>query len=109
MDPLPRLFVIEDGAHGDFQNNAFAVAPGTVGAFAVASAFPFVFRIETEVDQRIMPFAGLHDYVATVAAIATGGAAAGDELLPAEGQASVATVAGLDANDCFINKHAVCI
>jgi hypothetical protein len=49
-----------------------------------------------------------HD-VAAATAIATGGTSTRDKLLPAEGHASIATVAGLNPNDRFINKHAVYI
>ena len=73
----------------------------------MASALAFVFRIEAEVDQRVVAFAGFHDDVAAAAAVAAGGAAARNKLLPAEGHAAVATVAGLDANYRFVNKHAV--
>src|SRR6185369_9422300 len=106
VHPLPCGLVIKNGAHRDFEDHAFAIASGTVGAFAVASALTLVFRIETEVDQRIVPLAGFHYDVAAVAAIAAGRAAARDKLLPAKGHASVATVASLNANDCFVNKHA---
>jgi hypothetical protein len=40
-----------------------------------------------------------------MAAIAARGPAAGHKLLAPEGHASVAAVAGLDANFCFINEH----
>src|SRR6476620_2697227 len=57
--------------------------------------------------QRVVPFAGFHDDVATTTTVATGRAAAGDKFLPAEGHAAVAPVPGLDATHCFVNKHAV--
>ena len=46
-----------------------------------------------------------HEDVAAVAAVAAGGAAAGDEFFAAEGHAAVAAVAGLDADSCFIDEH----
>ena len=61
----------------------------------MASALRFVFRIEAEVHQGIVAFAGFHDDVAALAAVAARRAAARDELLPAEGHAAVAAVAGL--------------
>src|ERR1051326_1183448 len=109
MQPLAGILVIDNRPHGNFQDHAFAVAAGAVGALAVASALAFVFRIETEMHQRVMPLAGFHYNVAAAAAVAAGRAAARNKLLPAKGHASIATVAGLDPNDRFINKHAVYI
>src|SRR5579859_7200503 len=109
MQPLARVLVIDNRPHGDFQDHAFAVATGAVGAFAVASALALVLGIEAKVDQRIMALAGFHHNVAATAAVAAGGAAARDKLLPAKGHASIATVTGLNPNDRFINKHAVYI
>src|SRR5438105_13055 len=75
----------------------------------MSSALAFVFRVEAEMDKRVMPLAGFHHNVAAAAAVAAGRAATRDKLLPAKGHASVATVTGLNPNDCFINKHAVYI
>ena len=75
----------------------------------MASALAFVFRVKAEVDERVVPLAGFHHNVAAAAAVAAGRAATRDELLPAKGHASIATVAGLNPNDRFINKHAVYI
>jgi hypothetical protein len=49
--------------------------------------------------------AGFHDDVATLAAVAPGWASAGNKLLPAEGEAAVAAVAGLYADCGFIDEH----
>jgi len=49
--------------------------------------------------------AGFHDDVAAAAAVAARGAASRDELLAAEGEASVAAVAGFHADIGFVNKH----
>ncbi len=107
MEALTCIFVIKNGADRHFQNNAFAILAGAVGAFAMASALAFVFRVKAEVDQGVMPLTGFHDNVAAMAAIAARRATARDKFLPAKGHTSIAAVAGLNANDCFINKHAV--
>ena len=99
------LVVVDDGADGDFQDDVDAFAAGFVGAFAVASALGFVFGIEAEVDERVVALAGFHDDVAALAAVAAGRAAAGDELLAAEGQAAVAAVAGFDSDCGFVDEH----
>src|SRR6478736_5538089 len=106
-DSFSCCLVIKNGAHRDFQNHAFSVSSCAVGALAMAAAFAFIFRIETEVNQRVVPLTGFHYDVAPMAAVAAGRAAARDKLLPAKGHASVAAVAGFNANDCFVNKHAV--
>jgi hypothetical protein len=57
------------------------------------------------VNQRVVRLARFHDDVAATATVAAAGAATRDELLPAEGNAPVAAVAGLDADFRFINEH----
>ena len=41
----------------------------------------------------------------TFAAITAGGPPTRHKLLPSEGHAAVATVAGLDSNFCFVDEH----
>jgi hypothetical protein len=82
-----------------------AVEAGAVGAHAVLSALRLVLGIVAEMDERVVALAGLHDDVAAAAAVAARGSAAGHKLLPPEGHAAVAAVAGLYANFCFIDEH----
>ena len=97
--------IIDDRPDRDLQDNACALAPGPVGAFTVASALRFVLGVEAEVDERVVALAGFHDDIAAAAAVAARGAAARDELLAAEGEASVAAVASLYADIGFVNEH----
>ena len=48
------------------------------------AALRLVFGVIPEMDQSIVALAGLHDYVAAAATVATGGPAAGYELLAPE-------------------------
>jgi hypothetical protein len=64
-----------------------------------------VLGIEAEVDERVVRLARLHDHVAAAATVTAAGSATRDELLPAESNAAVAAVAGLDTDFRFINKH----
>src|SRR6202451_4038222 len=57
-DFLAGLFVVHDRSHRNFQKHVSPIAPGFVRAFAVTSALRFVFRIETEVHQRVVALAG---------------------------------------------------
>ena len=75
----------------------------------MTSALAFVFRVEAEMDERVMALTGFHNDVAATATVATGGAAARNKLLAAKGHASVATVTAFDPDDRFVNKHAVYI
>ena len=104
-DFVAGFLIVDDGADGDFQDDVGAFATGFVGAFAVASALGLVFRIEAEMDERVVALAGFHDDVATFTSVATGGASSGDEFLAAEGQAAVATVACFDSNCGFVDEH----
>ncbi len=107
VDELAGLVVVEKSADGDFEGGVFAGLTGAVGAEAVAAALGFVLGVEAEVDEGVVAEGGGHEDVAAVAAVAAGGAALGDEFFAAEGHAAVAAVAGLDADSCFINEHAV--
>src|SRR5262249_24578210 len=105
MDLFARFGVINDRSDRDFQQNIFALAPGFVRPFAVSSAFTLVLGIEAEVDQRVMALAGFHDNVAALAAISAGRASARNKLLAAEGDATIAAVAGFYSNCGFVNEH----
>ena len=69
------------------------------------AALRLVLRVIAEVDQRVVAIGRLHDYVAATSAVAARRPAPGHKLLPPEGHAAVAAVAGLYANFCFINEH----
>ena len=90
---------------GTFNDQALAVASRAVRTFPVPSALCLVLRVEAEVNQRVMPLAGLHHHVAAVSAIAAGWATPRHKLLPAEGHAAIAAIASLHPDPCFINKH----
>ena len=102
---LAGLFVIDEGADGDPQGGGLAGEAGAVGSETVATALRLMLRVEAEVDERVVAEGGRHEDVAAVAAISAGGATARDELLPAEGHAAVAAVAGFDTYFCFVEEH----
>src|ERR1035438_1443536 len=105
VDALAGGFVVDHGAHGHFDLERCALGAGALAAFAVAPALRLVFRVEAELEEGVWVLAAHHDDVAAAAAIAAGGAAPRDILLPAEREATVATVAGLHENSDFVNKH----
>src|SRR5262249_44992941 len=105
VDLLSGLLVIDDGADRDFQDHAFAVATGAVGAFTVASAFGGIFGIKAEMDQGVVALAGFHDHVAATTTVSAGGSAPGNKFFAAKGHTAIAAAAGLDANDCLIDEH----
>jgi hypothetical protein len=104
-DLLAGFLVVDNGADRDLQGDVDTFTACLIGAFAVASTFGFVFGIEAEVDERVVALAGFHDDVTTLAAIAAGGASAGDEFFAAESEAAVAAVAGFDSDCGFIDEH----
>src|ERR1019366_2571778 len=71
------------------------------------STLGLVFRIETEMDQRIVALARFHPDVAALAAIAARRPAARNVLLPPERHAAVAAIASLHSNFGFIDEHDV--
>jgi hypothetical protein len=105
MDQLAGVIVIDNGADRDFENNVFSIATGAIGTFTVPPAIAFVFRIEAEVNQRIVALAGFHDDVTTAAAVTAGWAASGNKFFAAEGHAAVAAVACFNADNSFVYKH----
>src|ERR1019366_7710847 len=105
MHYLAGHFVVNDGSDRHIQDDAFALASGFVGNFAMPSALGLVFGIETEVHEGIVAFARLHHHVATMTAIAAGGTAARHKLLAPEGHAAVAAIARLHPDFCFVNEH----
>src|SRR3954467_11976749 len=105
VDQLATLNVVHGGAHGNFEDDVVAGLAAAVGALTVTSALRVVFGIKAKMDGRVVRLARLHDDVAAAAAVAAAGAAARDELLPAEGNATVAAVARLYADFRFINEH----
>ena len=105
VEALAGSVVVENCSYRNFKDDAFAFAAGALGAFAVAPALAFVLGIEAEMDESVVALARFHDDVPAVATIAAAGAAARDEFFAAEGDASVAAVAGFDADFGFVNKH----
>ena len=65
-----------------------------------------MFGVETELEQRVLVLGGHQVNVAAAAAIAARRAAARDVLLPPEGQAAVAAVAGFHQDARFVNEIA---
>ncbi len=105
VNQFAGLFVIHGGAYGHLEDDALAVPAGAVGSFPMTPPFRLVFRVEPEVDQRVVTLAGLHDDVAALAAISTGRTAPGDKFFAAEGHAAVPAVASFHSNSRFIDKH----
>jgi hypothetical protein len=58
-----------------------------------------------KVEEGVFRGVGHEDDIATVAAVAAIGAALGDELFTAEGDASRSAIAGFDVDGCFVDKH----
>jgi hypothetical protein len=67
-----------------------------------------VLGVEAEVNQGVVPFARFHDDIAAAPSISPGGAAAGHELFPPEGNTAIASIPCLNPNSCLINEHCVC-
>jgi hypothetical protein len=102
---MPGFVVIQYGANRDLQNHIHAFPATAVGAFAMTPPLCFVLRIETKMNQRVVPFARFHDDIATASAITTGGTAARNKLLPPEGNTPVAAIPSLHPNASLIDKH----
>ena len=71
----------------------------------MAATLGFVLGVEAEMHKGIVGERGGHEDVAAVTSIATRGTSARNELLTTEGHTAVTSVASLDADSCFIDKH----
>src|SRR5581483_7706756 len=82
---LPRVGVINDRPDRNFEKDILAFPTGFIRALAVAPPFGLVFRVESEMYERVVTLARLHNDVANLAAISTRRSAARNKLLPPEG------------------------
>src|SRR5690606_39217919 len=103
-DDLPGIGIEYRGAHGYWQYQIGGGAAAAIAApplLAIASAKGALVAV---VDQGVEIGVGDQDHVATVATVATVGAAAGHIFFPPKAQAAVAALAGMDADGCFIDE-----
>ena len=73
--------------------------------WAVAAALSAEFAVVAVAKQCVVVRIGLDDHTAPRAAIAAGRPTARDVLFPAEGDAAIPAVAGLQVNLGFVNEH----
>jgi hypothetical protein len=97
--------VVNDGPYRDGQLNRFAISSRSIAAFTVTAALCFVFRIEAEMQQRVVVEAGNENNITAVAAIAPAWSAARHIFFATKGKATIAAVAGLYGNENFVDKH----
>ena len=67
---LSSIIVIHNCSDWNFKDDILALAAGLVRAFAVTSALRFVFGIEAEVHQRVVPLTGFHVDVTALTPVA---------------------------------------
>src|SRR5437899_3034975 len=97
---------VEDQRAGrDADDHVMAALAVHLLAHAGFAALGFPMVLSGKIQERALAVVGDEDDVATVAAIATVGAAFGDELLAPEGDGARPTVAGLHVDFSFIDEH----
>ena len=102
---FPGFVVKDGGSDRNLDRDAFAVVPGLIAAFSMPTALRSVFGVKPEMQERVAMNGRHHGDIAAAPAIAAARAAARDVLLPAEGQAAVAAIAGLYRNSRLVYKH----
>ena len=102
---LAGIVIVDDGADRNLEDGIRAGLAVAVGALAVATGVGTEFTIEAETEERVLVGSGDELDAATRAAVATGGAATRDELLPAEGDTTATAITGFHVDASFINKH----
>ena len=100
-----RVFVADDGADRQLDEDVFARETRAVRAHSVLAAARAPFALELEMVERVQT-PGPDDVDRPAAsAVAAGGSAFRDVLLTPEGDASIAAVAGFDADRRLIDEH----
>ena len=100
---LAGLFVVHQGADGHLQRDVVALAP-VYSSRRRGAALGLVLGLKRKWTS-VLWLAGIHNDVAAVAAVAARRTAARDELLPPEGHAAIAAVAGFHSDFGFVNEH----
>ncbi len=104
-DELTALFVSDHRADRQFDRRVIAVMAGAIRSHAMLAAIALPLAQMLQMVERIEA-AGCHDpHGAAHSAVAAGGPTLGDELLPPEGDASVAAVAGFDPDRRLVDEH----
>ena len=105
VERLAGLVIEDNGADGDLDIEILAVSSMAIAAFAVASTFRTKRVVKTEFEKRVFVGVGSEIDIAAVAAISAAGTAFRNELLPAEGNATVPAVAGFDCDFGFVDEQ----
>ena len=100
-----RIGIADDTADRHAQDGVCAVATLAIAAFAMGAALGLMFRIETEVNERIVLLSALENDGAAASTVTAAGAAARHVLLPPERQAAIAAIARFDCYDSLVNEH----
>ena len=109
VDDVAGLEVVQDGSDWDLQGQALALEiRKQLLAQSVTSAARFVFGVEAEVDKRVVGSATTPSGCRRRGhRRPPEGPPLGTNFSPPEGHASVAAVAGLHTDSCFIDEHGV--
>jgi hypothetical protein len=99
------LFVEDQGADGDSDDQVLSGFSGHFFAHSVTASWSFPVVLSREIHEGVFGGVCDEDDRAPVPAVAAVGAPLGDILLAAEGDAAVAAVAGFHVNDGFVNEH----
>jgi len=105
MQQFAGCLIVNDGSDRDFDHGLLPVVAGPVAALSVPAAFAFVFRIVTEMQQRILMRIGDQDDIAATASVPAAGTAAGHVFLPAERKTTVPAVTGFNVDANFVDEH----
>jgi hypothetical protein len=97
--------IIDDRSNRNRQLDRFAFPPAPIAALAMPASLGGVFRIEAEVKQGVVVFAGDENDVTAAAPISAARPSARHVLLATERQTAVAAIPGLYADFNFIDKH----
>ena len=105
VQQFASLGVVDDRPHRHRQLDGVTLATSSVRAFAVPAPFGLVFRIEPEMQQRVVVLACYHHYVSAPSAVAAARPPARNVFLTTERETAVAAIACFNLNDYFVDEH----
>ena len=96
---LSVFCVVNDGAYRDWHLNICSVVSRSIAAFTMPAALSRMFRVKTQVEQRVVVPARSQDNIAPVSTVAAARTAARDKFFTAKCKAAVPAIAGF-YRDC---------
>jgi arginine exporter protein ArgO len=105
MEHVSGLVVINNGTDGNLDFQILSVAAVAITSFAVASTLGFEYMVVAKLQESVFVNVGGEINVAAIATVSAARTPTRHELLAAEGDATMPSVARFDGNFGFVNER----